>query len=296
MNQASWQALPERVATIEQNWLFELKRAEYRSVASGRTHDFYLMEIANAVVVIALTRRDEVVLVRQFRVGSGRDGLEPPGGLVDSDEDVLETAARELLEETGYEGDAPRVLGTSWSNPSIMNQRITTVLITNAACVAKPALDENEELEVELVPAKQVPGMILDGRVHHSLAVQGLLLWLTSQLPGSPWSVGDSPGPRRWQFRIQALLLAVFVSALAFAAARTLGRYGTITAAILLAGIAPAVLWRRLDWRENAILLRDAYFTPRAIATRTLASIGAWSMGLGLIWCVIAICQSLRLM
>jgi 8-oxo-dGTP pyrophosphatase MutT (NUDIX family) len=46
------------------------------------------MALAQAVVVVALTPRDEVVLVRQFRVGSERDGLEPPGGLVDEGEDV----------------------------------------------------------------------------------------------------------------------------------------------------------------------------------------------------------------
>jgi 8-oxo-dGTP pyrophosphatase MutT (NUDIX family) len=171
-------------ATIEANWLFRLRRARFRSRRSDRTHDFYVMHLADAVHVVALTPDDCLVMVRQFRAGSGHDSLEPPGGLLEEGEDPREAGRRELLEETGYAGDPAVLLGTAWSNPSILSSRIATIVVTNARLVAGPSLDPNEEVSVELVPARDVPAMIADGRIDHALAVLGLLWWLASRPEG----------------------------------------------------------------------------------------------------------------
>lgn len=166
--------------TIERNWLFHLDRRRFRSRSSGKTHDFYVMELTSAVHVIALTTADELVLVRQFRAGSGRDSLETPGGLLDPGEDPRDAGPRELLEETGYAGDPPEILGTVWSNPAITTSRSTTILVRNARKIAEPDLDPSEELEIVLAPARDIPAMIGDGRIDHAHVVCGLLRWLGS--------------------------------------------------------------------------------------------------------------------
>ncbi len=171
--------------TIEANWLFRLRRERYCSRRSGKAHDYYVMHLADAVHAIALTAEGSVVLVRQFRAGSGRDSLESPGGLLDGGEDPGEAASRELLEETGYAGDAPEFLGVAYSNPSIMSSRISTVVIRNAVRVAEPKPDAGEEVAVELVPARDVPRLIREGRIDHALTVMGFLWWLASE-PGGP--------------------------------------------------------------------------------------------------------------
>jgi ADP-ribose pyrophosphatase len=86
--------------TIEENWLFRLRKERFRSRLSGQEHDFYVIHLADAVHVVALTPDDEVLLVRQFRAGSKRDSLEIPGGLIDPGEDPCAAGARELREET----------------------------------------------------------------------------------------------------------------------------------------------------------------------------------------------------
>ena len=98
----SWIRDGEGDRTLEENWLFRLRRERYRSRATGRSHDFYVLHLADAVHVVALTPDRRVILVRQFRAGSGRDSLETPGGLLDPGEDASEAGAPELLEETGY--------------------------------------------------------------------------------------------------------------------------------------------------------------------------------------------------
>ncbi|QEH32829.1 ADP-ribose pyrophosphatase [Aquisphaera giovannonii] len=170
--------------TIEENWLFRLRKERFRSRQSGKEHDFYVIHLADAVHVVAITPEDEVLVVRQFRAGSGRDSLEIPGGLVDPGEDPREAGARELAEETGYTGDPPELLSTVWSNPSLVTSRIHTVVIRNARRTVDPDPDENEELVVDRVPAAELPAMIVGGKIDHALVVAGLLWWLGTRTPG----------------------------------------------------------------------------------------------------------------
>ena len=178
--ESSWvrEGKGEGDVTLEENWLFRLRRERFRSRTSGRSHGFYVMHLADAGYVITLTPDGQIVLVRQFRAGSGRDSLETPGGLVEPGEEPAVAGPRELLEETGYAGDPPRVLGTLWSNPSLITSRTTTIVVANARLVAESKLDHTEELVVELFPADSVASLIRDGRIDHALVVSGLLWWL----------------------------------------------------------------------------------------------------------------------
>ena len=173
---------------LEENWLFRLRKERFESRRSGKTHDFYVIHLADAVHVVAITPDEEVLLVRQFRAGSGRDSLEIPGGLVDPGEDPCEAGARELLEETGYAGDPPEFLGTLWSIPSLTTSRISTIVIRNARLVAEPDLDDNEELTIERVHRSQIPKLIREGRIDHALVVAGLLWWIALDGAAGPES------------------------------------------------------------------------------------------------------------
>ena len=178
MNDPSWTPEPEHDATLEANWLFSLRRERFRSKATGGSHDYYVLDLADAVNVIAVTPDRDVLLVRQFRAGSKRDSLETPGGLLNAGEDPLVAGARELQEETGHAGGPLRSLGTVWSNPSLLSSRISTIIVENARPVAATAFDDHEELELVSVPESQIPAMIEDGRIDHALVVQGLLTWM----------------------------------------------------------------------------------------------------------------------
>jgi 8-oxo-dGTP pyrophosphatase MutT (NUDIX family) len=188
MSEVSWSREGQGAedVTLEENWLFRLRRERFRSRISGRVHDYYVLHLADAVSVIALTADRRMVLVRQFRAGSGHDSLETPGGLLEPGEDPREAGARELLEETGYAGDPAVLMGTLWSNPSILTSRTATIVITNARRVAEPALDHNEEVAVELVPAGEIPRMIEQGAIDHALSVVGLLWWLQARRGEGP--------------------------------------------------------------------------------------------------------------
>lgn len=268
MAEASWTRIDGSSETIEENWLLRLVRERFRSRRSGKEHDFYVVELADAVHVIALTPDRRLVLVRQFRAGSGLDGYETPGGLVEPGEDPLEAGARELREETGYAGDPPVLVSQCWANPSLVTSRITTILIENARQVAEVAHDPGEELEVALVPFSAVPRWIREGRIGHALCVQGLLAWMVADLPNSPWPLARR---ERRGVALRGLMILVLYIAL-LAAGLRMDRW--IAGPLLGATAAYGAWWliSRLDPMRDAVLLRGARLGPRHLVLRALAA------------------------
>ena len=82
-----------------------------------------------AVAVVALDEAGQVLLIRQYRHPVGRLLWEVPAGLRDvAGEPLHATAARELLEETGYAAADWRVLADFYSSPGISTERIRVFL------------------------------------------------------------------------------------------------------------------------------------------------------------------------
>src|ERR1044071_2842229 len=97
------------------------KVREDTSKNGAKTSNFYVIENPDWVNVIALTKEREIVLIEQFRHGSGEVILEIPGGMIDDGEESETAARRELLEETGFSAAEFVFLGKSRPNPAIQN-------------------------------------------------------------------------------------------------------------------------------------------------------------------------------
>jgi 8-oxo-dGTP pyrophosphatase MutT (NUDIX family) len=132
---------------------------------------FSLIECGDWVNVIALTEDHQVVLVRQYRLGTDEVCLEIPGGMVDPGEDAATAAARELEEETGYTAHAWRQIGKVAPNPAIQTNYLFTYLATGARRTSEQRLDGSEVLAVTTLPLAEVQAALRRGTIDHALVV-----------------------------------------------------------------------------------------------------------------------------
>ncbi|MFH5830968.1 NUDIX hydrolase [Halalkalibaculum sp. DA384] len=132
---------------------------------------FYVIDAPHWVNVIALTEERAVVLVEQFRFGIDKPSLEIPGGVCDEGETPLETARRELQEETGYTSASWTSLGKVSANPAIMNNYNHFFLAENCKRDGSMNLDQHERIKVHTLPYAQFLERVRDGTIDHSIVV-----------------------------------------------------------------------------------------------------------------------------
>jgi ADP-ribose pyrophosphatase len=156
---AAWQKLGER--RLRDGYRAILGR-RYR-LPNGEEREFEIKLEGDTAVVLALTRDQQIVLVREFRPGVEEELLELPGGAVDDGEGPLEAARRELLEETGYDGDldaAGTIVDCAYST------RLRHVFVARACRrVAEPMPEAGEAPEVVLVSLAAFRSHLRAGRL-----------------------------------------------------------------------------------------------------------------------------------
>jgi 8-oxo-dGTP pyrophosphatase MutT (NUDIX family) len=169
---------------VDQSYrVFNLRHDRASSPRTHQTYDFYVLESPPWVNVIPLTPENEVVLIRQYRLGIRDIALEIPGGLVEDSDSPEEAARRELWEETGYREETMIPLGFVHPNPAIQNNRCYTFLARNAQPTGHRHQDEREDIEVILKPISDIPRLIREGTISHALVIAAFYRFYTEYLP-----------------------------------------------------------------------------------------------------------------
>ena len=154
--------------------LLEVHRDEVRLPDGSRGTREYIRH-PGAVAIVPLFDDGRVLLERQFRYPHGRDFIEVPAGKLEAGEPHLETAKRELLEETGYQAKQWRRIGVIHTSIAYTNEAIELFVARQLTHVGRN-LDQGEFLETLIVPFDQALAMIRDGRITDAKTVAALLL------------------------------------------------------------------------------------------------------------------------
>lgn len=165
-----WERLGDEV--LLRYKVFQARKSRRRSPRTGADIGFFLIDTPDWVNVLALTPRQDMVLIRQFRHGTEKVSLEIPGGLIDPHEsDPAVAARRELREETGYEAEQIELLGVMSPNPSMMTNRCYSYLATGCRPVGDLAMDPGEDIEVVTMPIAGLDGMLQRGEIDHAIVL-----------------------------------------------------------------------------------------------------------------------------
>lgn len=128
-----------------------------------------------AVAIVAVGRDDCVTLVRQQRVPAGGKLLELPAGGVEDGESPIETAKRELAEETGLHGGEWVEIATFFTSPGYTDEKMHLFLATGLEHgEAHP--EGSEDIELVRVPVGEIATLLDD--VQDGKTLVGLLALL----------------------------------------------------------------------------------------------------------------------
>lgn len=130
---------------------------------NGQVKDFYLNKSGFVVSMIAITKKHEIILARQYRPGPDKILFELPGGGVGNGETPEIAAERELLEETGYKG-TPRLVAEYFDDAYSTLKRFCVVVI-DCDKVADQSLDDSEFIEVVLLSIADFKKLLRSGQM-----------------------------------------------------------------------------------------------------------------------------------
>jgi ADP-ribose pyrophosphatase len=132
------------------------------------------IEHPGAVAIIPFLANGDLLMERQYRYPVGRELIELPAGKIGAGEPPLETAQRELREETGYTAADWRYLTTIHPVVGYSNERIELWLAQGLRHEAR-ALDDGEFLETFAVPVATAVEWVRAGRITDAKTVVGVL-------------------------------------------------------------------------------------------------------------------------
>lgn len=168
--------LHERIISEEQAWhgkFLDVRSAQVE-LPNGRVTSRDLVRHPGAAAVVALTETGKIVLVRQYRTAIDRVTVEIPAGKLDPGEDPLDCAKRELLEETGFSAGRIQYLTTIATTPGFCDEVIHVYMATGLTFNgANP--DDDEFVNVDLVPLAELIDAVLDGKIEDAKTVVGAL-------------------------------------------------------------------------------------------------------------------------
>ncbi len=154
--------------------IFSARFDRLRNPRNGLEMRRVVLPSVDWINVVAIDSNAACIMVRQYRFGAGEITLETPGGMVDPGEAPIESAKRELLEETGYGGGQWSSLGSVAPNPAYHDNRCHHFLARDVGYVQQPDQGDGEAIEVISMTESEIISAARDGSISHVLALSAL--------------------------------------------------------------------------------------------------------------------------
>ena len=153
-----------------------LELHHFRDEETGKRHVREICVHPGAVVILGLLDQDRVVLIRNKREAVGQILVELPAGTVEKGENPMNCAGRELLEETGYLAGRIKTLGTFFTSPGILSEKMYAFVAYDLK-QQQTALRAGEEIETQLATLDEAIEMIRHGQIMDGKSIAAILMY-----------------------------------------------------------------------------------------------------------------------
>ncbi len=166
---------------IKNKWL-TVRKDSVRLPTGVEMDDYYVLEYPDWVTVIAITVEGKYVMERQYRHGIQKTCYEICGGTVEKGEELLETAKRELKEETGYEGGEWEFYSITAPNPAAMTNLCYTYVARGVRKTSDQALEKTEDIDVCELTEQELLDIMKTGQIVQGNMLSPLWQWMYNVL------------------------------------------------------------------------------------------------------------------
>jgi ADP-ribose pyrophosphatase len=143
---------------------------------NGQTRFRESVQHPGAVVIVPWFADERVCLIRNYRIAVGATLWELPAGTLEPNEPPIETAGRELLEETGWQTKRLEPLGEFFMSPGIFNEKMYAYVAHDLEQRSQ-ALELGEEIETAVLSWSVALEMLDRGEIQDAKTIAAMLLW-----------------------------------------------------------------------------------------------------------------------
>lgn len=129
-----------------------------------------------AVAIIPMVDAEHVCLIRNFRIAVGKTLIEVPAGTLEPNEPPIETARRELIEETGYTAGRMEPVTKFYMSPGIQNELMHCFVATELT-LGDAHREAGEEIQNLVVSWDEAMAMLDRGEIEDSKSIAALLVY-----------------------------------------------------------------------------------------------------------------------
>lgn len=130
----------------------------------GRWEYVRRVNASGAVMIVAVTKEGELLLVEEYRVPLHARTVELPAGISgdEGEESTLQSARRELEEETGYRADSWTYLFAGPSSPGLTTEMVSFYLAEDLHRISAGGGVAHENITVHRIPLPQVHDWLME--------------------------------------------------------------------------------------------------------------------------------------
>ena len=129
-----------------------------------------------SAVMMAVDERGRIMLVRQYRLPADEELWELPAGKIDKGEKPLQTAKRELMEETGLKAKKWKKLVSFYPSPGYVGEMMTIYLATDLT-QGKAQPMEDEHIQTRWFRKKDLRTALRSNKIVDGKTMIGFLYW-----------------------------------------------------------------------------------------------------------------------
>ena len=163
----------EKISTIHIGKVFSVEEVQV-SLPTGKSKSYDRVNHRDSVTILPVDEEGNIWFVRQYRIGSEKELLELPAGVMEYGEDPLSSAQREIREEIGMAAKSWKLLGSFYLAPGYCTE-INNVFLAQDLYAAPLDMDEDEFLTIEHIPMNEVLVKIKNGEINDCKSLAALV-------------------------------------------------------------------------------------------------------------------------